>query len=276
EGGYAGLMYAPLALCGYSEAFRAPFAAQLNPHVRFAPYPSGDLAGALEALDAAWTDDVGAVVIEPMLGRGGVLAPAEGFLAALSERCRARGALLVVDEILTGLGRTGRFWAHEGARPDLICAGKALGGGLPVSACIGRGDVMRAWGDPAGEAIHTATFAGHPIGCAAALAALDVIEREGLADRAREVGGAFRRELEGLRRHACVREVRGRGLLLGVVLDDGARTLRLVRALLERGYLVLPAGPGAEVLSLTPPLTIAPELLSGFAAVLDELLAEDA
>lgn len=274
EGGYSGLMYAPLALCGYSAGFRQPFAEQLNPHVRFAPYPRGDLTGALDALDAVFGEDVGAVVVEPILGRGGVVIPPRGFLAALAERCRARGALLVADEILTGLGRTGARWAcdDEGVVPDILCAGKALGGGLPISACIGRGDVMRAWGDPAGEAIHTATFAGNPLGCAAALAALDVLEREDLAARARELGALLLAELEPLRRHACVREVRGRGLLAGVELDDGARTLRLVRALLERGYITLPAGCGAEVLSVTPPLNVAPELLRSFVATLDALL----
>ncbi len=278
EGGYHGLMYGPLALCGYSEGFRAPFAAQLSPHVRFAPYPSQPdaLATGLAAVDALLDDSVGAVVVEPALGRGGVVFPAAGFLRALAERCRARGALLVLDEIFTGFGRTGRRWGQdgEGVVPDLVCAGKALGAGLPVSALLGRGEVMAAWGDPGGEAIHTATFAGHPVGCAAALACLDVLEREDLVTRSREVGAALLDDLQRLTRHRAVREVRGRGLLLGVVLDDGARTLALVRALLERGYLTLPAGMRAEVLSITPPLTIEPELLRGFVDTLDAVLGE--
>ncbi len=273
EGGYHGLMYAPLALSGYSAAFREPFAAQLSPHVRFAPYPRGSRAS-LEAIDALWSESIGAVIVEPMLGRGGVVPPAEGFLSALADRCRARGALLIVDEIMTGLGRTGARWAceREGVRPDVICAGKALGGGLPISACIGRGEVMQAWGDPAGEAIHTATFAGNPLGCAAALATLEVIDEEDLIARADRVGAAWLRELEGLRSLAAVRDVRGRGLLVAVELDDGARTLALVRALLERGYLVLPAGSRAEAISLTPPRTIEPALLSAFTSTLRSLL----
>lgn len=285
EGGYHGLMYGPLALCGYSEGFRSPFASQLNPHVRFAPYPESadELASSLATLDAlleeeGFGDGVGAVVVEPALGRGGVVIPPAGFLAALAERCRARGALLVLDEIFTGFGRTGRRWGHdgEGVVPDLICAGKALGAGMPISALIGRGDVMAAWGDPGGEAIHTATFAGHPVACASALACLDVIEREGLVARAAETGAFLLDELSRLRRHRAVRDVRGRGLLVGVVLDDGGRTLALVRALLERGYLTLPAGPRAEVLSITPPLTIEPTLLRGFVDTLDALLEETA
>lgn len=269
EGGYHGLMYGPLAICGYAPGFRAPFAAQLNPHVRFAPY--GDLAG----VDAVWTDEVGAVVVEPALGRGGVVFPPPGFLTGLAERCRARGALLIVDEIFTGLGRTGARFANDpaagGVIPDLLCVGKALGGGMPISACLGSADVMRAWGDPGGEAIHTATFAGHPVACASALATLDVLEREHLVERSREVGAAWLEGLARLRRHEVVRDVRGRGLMVGVELDDGARTLSLVRALLERGWITLPAGQRAEVLSLTPPLTIELGLLERFT---DELDAE--
>lgn len=267
EGGYHGLMYGPLALCGYAQGFREPFGAQLNPHVRFAPYPSSE-----RELDGAITASVGAVVVEPALGRGGVLFPPRGFLTAIAERCRARGALLIVDEIFTGLGRTGARWANDEVTPDLLCIGKALGGGMPISACIGRSDVMRAWGDPAGEAIHTATFAGHPVACASALAALEVIEREGLAERAGEVGAAWLTDLNRLRRHAAVRDVRGRGLMIGVELDRGERTLALVRALLERGWITLPAGRAAEVLSLTPPLTIERALLERFTRELDSLL----
>jgi len=201
-----------------------------------------------------------------------VVFPPRGFLAAIAERCRARGALLVVDEIFTGLGRTGARWANDEATPDLLCVGKALGGGMPVSACIGRSEAMRAWGDPGGEAIHTATFAGNPVACASALATLDVIDREGLIERARDVGAAWLAGLERLRRHPSVTEVRGRGLMIGVELDGGARTLSLVRALLERGWITLPAGRSAEVLSLTPPLTIDPALLERFTRELDELL----
>lgn len=273
EGGYHGLMYGPLAICGYSEKFREPFRDQLNPHVRFAPYPRGERE--LEAALGAVDETIGAVVIEPALGRGGNVFALPGALSALAERCRAKGALLVVDEIFTGLGRTGAPWGNDEVTPDLLCIGKALGGGMPISACIGRGDVMRAWGDPVGEAIHTATFAGHPVACASALATLEVIERENLAARSAELGRAWLDELARLRRHSSVRDVRGRGLMIGIEFDDGARTLGLVRALLERGWITLPAGRSAEVLQLTPPLTIARELLEGFTRELDRLLEEE-
>lgn len=284
DGSYHGLSHGPLAACGYGDAFRRPFQSQLNPHVVFAPWPAAtaSLADALAAVERACAranEPIGAVLVEPILGRGGVRLPPPGFLEALSSWTRARSALLIVDEVQTGLGRTGarfRFEA-EGVVPDLICIGKALGGGLPISACIGTFASMQAWGAPDKEAIHTGTFFGHPLGSAAALATLDVIEGEGLAERARTVGDALRRELEEfVGRHSVVREVRGAGLLLGVELDRGDRALRLVRRLLEHGYLVLPAGPQGNVIQILPPLTIAERLLSAFVATFDALLGDEA
>jgi 4-aminobutyrate aminotransferase/(S)-3-amino-2-methylpropionate transaminase len=260
DGGYHGLTYAPLALCGYSSAFRDPFAAQLSPHVRFAPYP-GDLAETLRAVDEALDGSIGAIVVEPALGRGGVVFPPEAFLPELEARCREHGALLIVDEIFTGFGRAGARFLFEGnVRPDIVCVGKALGGGMPISACIGSADVMRAWGDPDKEAIHTMTFAGHPIACAAALATLDVIDDEALIDRSARVGEAF---ADRLREAGCA--VRGRGLMLGIERDDA---LSSVRVLLTRGYIALAAGRRAEIVSLTPPLTIDESLLDGLVSAL--------
>lgn len=266
EGGYHGLMYGPLSICGSHPQFRTPFAAQLSPHVRFVPY--GDAA----ALEAALDDTIGAVVVEPALGRGGLVFPPEGFLAAAERACRSHGALLIADEIFTGFGRTGKRFAHEGVfTPDILCVGKALGGGLPISACIGREEVMQAWGDPDTEAIHTATFAGSPVSCAAARAALAVIEEEALVERSRGVGARW---LESLKERVApkVREVRGRGLMVAVELIDGHRAARVVRGLLERGWLVLGAGPGEASLQLTPPLTIDEALLDAFIDALDETL----
>jgi 4-aminobutyrate aminotransferase-like enzyme len=270
EGGYHGLMYGPLALCGYAPKFRQPFAAQLSPTVSFAPYPRGpgDVERVWEALDGV--SDLGAVVLEPALARGGIRFLPEGFWEALRARVHARGGLLVADEIYVGLGRTGRYFAHpEGAPPDLLCLGKALGGGMPISALVGPAAVLEAWGDPAGEALHTATFAGHPVACAAGRAALEILEEEGLVERAATVGARFRDRLAAA---LPTYEVRGRGLMVGVEIGDGDRTLALLRRLLERGYLALPAGAGAEVLALTPPLVIGEALLDAFVAVLHEEL----
>lgn len=284
EGGYHGLSLGALPVCGYQEGFRQPFAGQLSGHVTFAPYPASDMpvqlaiAQVLEALEAA-PHTVGAVIVEPIQGRGGVRVPPAGFLAELSALCRAREIVLIVDEILTGLGRTGsRFLSVEaGAEPDLICLGKALGGGLPTSACLGRAEVMAAWGDPGGEAIHTATFLGNPLLAAAALAALDVLEEQRLADRARRSGEYLAERLRELMpRHAAISEIRGQGLLQGVVFEEAGAALAVMQPLLERGYITVPAGANAEVLSLTPPLTVTQALLDGFVRALSQVLTEQA
>lgn len=266
DGGYHGLTYAPLSVSAYAERFRSPFSAQLTRTVEFAPWPhpDEDVESTLASWDVDWSG-IGAVVVEPVQGRAGVRLPPSGFLAALGETCRANDALLIVDEIYTGLGRTGNWWRSvaDGAMPDVICAGKALGGGLPVSACLGRESVMQAWGDPDREAIHTGTFYGDPIGAAAALATLDIIEREDLAGVAARRGDELASTLSS-RDLPHVREIRHVGLMLGVELDRDALGLRVTRAMLERGYLVLPAGPQADVVQLSPPATISDAQLDGF------------
>lgn len=279
EGGYHGLEHGPLAACGYSAKMRAPFAPQLNPHVLFAPYPDARVTvdDALLAVERAWGehDDIGALLIEPVLGRGGVVLPPPGFLAALRGLCERRGALLIADEVLTGLGRTGALFAsvQQGATPHVLCLGKALGGGLPVSACIAEASVMAAWGDPEGEALHTGTFFGNPLACAAALAALDVLQRDDVCARSARVGAA---QVEQLRARfgSRVCDVRGAGLLIGIELASGGRALALGRALLERGYITVPAAADARVVSLTPPLVIEEAILAGFADALEASLDE--
>lgn len=275
EGSYHGLTYGPLAVSGYAERFRAPFAAQLQPDVCFAPWPAPKTAvdAALCALPSDWST-IGAVIVEPIQGRGGVRLPPPGFLKGLARLCRERGALLIADEILTGLGRCGAWWrsVDDGALPDLICVGKALGGGLPVSACIGRHEVMQAWGDPDQEAIHTGTFYGDPLGSAAALATLDVIEGHGWIEAAAIRGKGFADVL----RHAAlpgVGEVRQAGMMLGLQLNRKSQALILARALLERGYLVLPAGARADVIQLAPAVTISDDQLEGFVSALRSALA---
>jgi len=275
EGAYHGLSYAPLAACGLSAAFRAPFEAQLAPTVRFAPYP-GDAREADRALGvvraALRTGEVGAVLVEPILGRGGCVVPPPGFLGALRQACDDHGALLVADEIWTGLGRSGAWLASvaAGITPDVVCLGKGLGGGLPVSACVGREEVMRAWDARGGGAIHTATHFGAPPACAAALATLAELRRGRLVDRARRVGDRWRARLALAVEGRGVVGVRGQGLMIGVQVEGGAaRALAVTRALLAEGYIVLTGGAAGDVLTLTPPLTIDEPLLAPF----DEALA---
>ena len=248
SGSYHGLSLGATPLGAYKPAFADPFREILHPDVHHAAYgaPASELRALLE------TGRIGLVLVEPVQARGGCRAPPDGWLAELASLAAAHGALLACDEIYTGFGRTGVPFAcsADGVIPDLLCVGKSLGGGYPLSACLGRPHVMAAWGASAGEALHTQTFLGHPIGCAAALVTLRRLD-----DTARacaRLGAALTEDLaaEGL-------SVRGRGALLGVQL--GPRSLGVARALQLRGFLALPAGVQAEVLSLTPPCTLTPD-----------------
>jgi 4-aminobutyrate aminotransferase-like enzyme len=277
DGGYHGLSHGPLAACGLRPTFREPFAGQLNPHVVFAPYPrdAASLGGSLAEVERALaTGGIGAVLVEPILGRGGCVVPPSGFLPALGDACARSGALLVCDEIWTGLGRSGAWLAslEAGVVPDLVCLGKGLGGGMPISACIGRASAMAAWGAHGGTTIHTATHFGAPLACAAALATLAALEDGGLADRARDVGARWAGRLRDRLESCGVTDVRGRGLMIGVELEGGAaRALSVTRRLLQRGWIVLTGGVAGDVLTLTPPLDIDEPLLDAFADALAEV-----
>ncbi|MCC6215414.1 MAG: aminotransferase class III-fold pyridoxal phosphate-dependent enzyme [Polyangiaceae bacterium] len=279
EGSYHGLGYAPLAVSSFRPGYRAPFAAQLSPHVRFLPFPAS-AAGAAFVLERARVElargDVGAIVVEPILGRGGCVVPPPGFLSTLGAEARAAGALVIADEIWTGLGRSGAWLASvdAGLTPELVCLGKGLGGGLPISACVGAPGVMAAWRRRP-EVVHTSTFAGAPLACAAALATLDTLSRGGVVTQARGRGDHALAELRAAVGGAPgVREIRGAGWMIGVDLGDvpGAAA-RLASRLLEAGYLTSTGGGEREVLVLTPPLTLPEELFSAFVRALGDALS---
>ena len=267
EGSYHGLTLGALATT-HREHFRAPFVSRLAEHVHFVPFPStsGEAEQVLERIDellAAETPvPVGAVIVEPMQGRAGVRVPPPGFLAELAIRTRLRGALLIADEIFTGMGRTGDLLAcdHDGLAPDLVCLGKALGGGMPLSACCGPASVMDAWPPSTGEAIHTSTFLGHPLSCAGGLGFLEALETEDLVARAKHLGARALDYLAvGLDGCDGVLAVRGRGLMLGIELVGGERSASgpvIAERALERGLFVLPAGADGEVVELTPAATV--------------------
>jgi 4-aminobutyrate aminotransferase-like enzyme len=267
EPSYHGLTLGALAVTSREE-FRSPFAAHLHGHVRRLPF-GGDFDRVLAR------GEIGAVVVEPIVGREGVLIPPAGWLAGLAESCRLHGALLIADEIFTGFGRTGRLFAveHEGVRPDILCCGKALGGGLPVAAVIARRELFRCWETP-GEARHTATFLANPLSCAAAIATLDVIQEEDLPARAVHLGkGLGERLATWPDRFPAVEEVRGRGLLWGVQLRTPEIAKRWMLEGWSRGVLLLAGGPEGRVAQLVPPLTIREEQLAAAVEILEELLA---
>lgn len=269
SGAYHGLTLGALGATA-REAFRAPFAAHLHEHLARLPFG----AAGPEVCAALSSGPFGAVIVEPILGREGVVLPPPGWLRSLSVVCRDAGALLIFDEVFTGFGKTGAWFAAqaEGVRPDILCCGKALGGGLPIAAAIGRREVFSHWPD-AGEALHTATFLAHPLSCAAALATLAVLEEEGLVERAARLGETIAPRLrQWPERFAVVRETRGRGLLWGVDLapDAAAEVAGRIR---QRGLLALSCGPRGNVLQLAPPLSIAEEQLLFALATLEDGLA---
>ena len=280
EGAYHGLTLGSLATTD-REHFRAPFARRLYGGVAFAPFPDPLRHGAnaariaLERVEellgagAPNGDRIGTVIVEPVQGRAGVRVPPEGFMAELSTLARKAGAVVIADEVFTGMGRCGGLYASQrvGLEPDLVCLGKALGGGLPLSACVGRSEVMDAWPESTGEAIHTSTFLGHPLACAAGLAVLDALEGEGVPARARTLGERLVAGLrDALRGADGVAEVRGLGLMIGIELARGSDAkpavgagARAARGALKHGVLVLPAGEHGHVLELTPSVGLTDE-----------------
>ena len=274
EGGYHGLLGMSLATNGAAR-FREPFAPLLADSTQWLPFPSGDAEEGERVLERvqrllASPEAPGAVLVEPIQGRGGVVVPPPGFLGGLRELCDGSRTVLILDEIFTGMGRTGRRFAleSEGILPDLLVLGKALTGGMPLSVAVGTPEVMGSWPRTTGEALHTATYLGHPVACAVGTAAIDILVDEGLAERSQKMGALAQEWLkERLGDLVQVGTIRGRGLMVGIPLLDaeGRPSSKLASAVthsaLAQGILVLGSGPGGHVLSLTPPLSIPEALL---------------
>lgn len=266
-GAYHGLGYGALNAT-HREHFRSPFRSQLRDFGHFVPFPTTrhELAVTEDSIRRLLNSrSIGAILVEPMQARGGINIPPKQFLQLLRRLCDEHGALLILDEIYTGFGRTGAWFAceHSGVAPDLICLGKALTGGFPLSACVGRADVMdAAWPESTGEAIHTSTFLGHPVGCAMALAQIAEIRRLKLVGRSKTLGDFLLAELGRLQSPALRLKARGAGLMAGLELThhDGSpatmESLAIIKRLLHRGFIFLPEGEHANVISFTPPLTI--------------------
>ncbi|MDX1412824.1 MAG: aspartate aminotransferase family protein [Candidatus Promineifilaceae bacterium] len=220
----------------------------------------------IEPLAEVLNEDCAAVILEIVQGEGGVRLGSQKYFQEVEALCRERGALLIVDEVQTGFGRTGRWFAfeHVGIVPDLLCLGKAIAGGVPMGA-IALGP--RVGQLPVG--IHGSTFGGNPLACAAAIATLEVIEGEGLVERAEDLGSYFLQQLTCIE-SPLVREVRGIGLMVGIELK--IRAMPVVKALADNGVQVLTAGP--TVLRLLPPLVISRSELDDVSAVIKKVLSE--
>ena len=270
ENSYHGLTYGALAVT-HRNHFRAPFERQLFGHVHFAPFPKDELslAAALSWIDRIIAQaekgehPIGSIIVEPIQGRGGIVVPHEDFLMEVRKRSDGKRCILIFDEIYTGIGRTGYWLAAEkwGVVPDVAVIGKGLSGALPLSAAIGSRDVMSSWPVSTGEAMHTSTFIGNPIACAAALAQIEAIERNALLDRARALGTRIQERTRTWVDAQLIREARGVGLLQGVVLNDPGRAMRVVTECLQRGVILLLEGPAADVLAVTPPAVITDQQL---------------
>lgn len=294
DNAYHGLGYGALNTT-YRTHFRAAFRSQLGEFGKFVPFPHfRDAPGAAAGLDRVErairkhlrSTSIGAVLVEPIQARGGIIVPPPEFLPLLRQLCDEHGLLLILDEIYTGFGRTGRWFACEqsGVIPDVICLGKALTGGFPLSACVGRAPTMdAAWPASLGEAIHTSTFLGHPVGCAMALANIREIEGRSLIAQASALGRFLMDRLSNLSTTApkvLQLRARGEGLLAGVelLLSDGspatAQALACIKQLLHRGFIMLPEGEHANVISLSPALTITKKQLATAVDMLAVSLSE--
>jgi acetylornithine/N-succinyldiaminopimelate aminotransferase len=262
EGSFHGRTIAALAATGQPQK-RAPFEPLVD-WIRFVP--PGDAAALDEGLAPG---DVGAVLLEPILGEGGIVALSPEYLRAVRDRCDASGALFAADEVQTGSGRTGRWLALEaaGVRPDVVTLAKALGGGLPIGAVLARADLAFGPGE------HGSTFGGGPIPCAAALAVLDTIEAEGLLANTSAMGALLRDEVARLAPSSALTDIRGDGLLCGFRVP-GENATDVVQALLARGVLASTAGP--DVVRCTPPFVIGPAEIDEAAKALAAALQDAA
>jgi 4-aminobutyrate aminotransferase-like enzyme len=271
-GGYHGLGYGALTVTG-RDLFRAPFAPQLADFATFMPFPDDGASPApdektflREAETVLGRGDIGAILVEPVQGRGGEIVPPDWFLPRLRELASRFGALLILDEIYTGFYRTGPRFACDrwGVRPDLICLGKALTGGFPLAACVGRANLMdAAWPESDGEALHTSTFLGNPLGCRMALQSLELFEAKPWRCEVERLGAHLQRHLRELQEAGAPwGRAHGLGLMQGLeIIDhagnpDAARAGRMVEAMLACGVILLSGGVAQNVLSFTPPFVI--------------------
>ncbi len=263
EGSFHGRTLATLSATGNPKV-HAGFEPLVQGFVRF-PYDDVEALTEITASDP----EVVAVLVEPVLGEGGVVVPQDDYLARLRALCDRRGWLLMLDEIQTGMGRTGRWFAHQHGEgiPDVMTIAKALGNGVPIGACLARGRAAEALAPGS----HGSTFGGNPLACSAALAVLDTMREEGLVERARDKGERLREGLaEALRGLNCVREVRGKGLMIGIELNRPCTEL-VGRALARRLLINVTAD---RVIRLLPPLIIDDREIDTIVATLCEVISD--
>ncbi len=260
EGSFHGRTLGSLSVT-FETKFRSAFEPLLLNGVTFVPY--NDVDSIKKAID----DDTAAVILEPIQGESGIRVPSAGYLNEVRELCTENGVLLILDEVQTGFGRTGRWFGkdHDGVEPDIMTVAKALGAGFPIGAMLAKEGIEFEAGQ------HASTFGGNPLACAAALAAIRVIEAEKLVERSRELGEYFMEQVHGkngLASNPAVNEIRGKGLMIGIELTKPCG--ELVEKALDRGVLINCTAD--KVIRLVPPLVIRIEELDTVVSVLRELL----
>jgi len=261
-GGFHGKTMGALSAT-WDKKYREPFQ-PLVPEFKHVPPDN------LEKLTEAVTDKTAAVLLEPIRGEGGVRVPPDEFLPGVRELCDEKNVLLILDEVQTSFGRTGKLFGceHWGVTPDVMCLAKPFAGGLPIGITVAKEPIMSSF--KVGE--HSSTFSGSPLVCAAACAAIDVLLKEKLAERAAALGGYFKAKLEDLQaKYKIVKEVRGLGLMLGVELRYDV--LNIILKAMDRSVLILDAG--RNVLRFLPPLVIEKEQIDKVISVLDTVIGEE-
>ena len=265
---YHGLGYGSMQTT-YRKHFREPFLKQTSSFVRFASFMSeGEEPGRIEKelkkirqwIRSGKSKKIGAILIEPIQGRAGLRPADVRFLKGLRKITRQAKILLIFDEIYSGFGRTGRWFAMEDSSviPDVVCLGKGMANGFPISCCAATKKVFRAWGPSKGEARHTSTFLGNPLGCALILATIDEMKRTGILLRVKKMGKYLRAKVTGLKEEfpLLTRSVRGRGLMIGLELKKKKTASFVMRQALKEGLLILTSGPESQVVTFTPPFTV--------------------
>lgn len=260
-GGYHGKTLGALSVT-WDKKYRDPFM-PLIPQVKHVPF------GNIEKLEDSISTDTAAVITEPIQGEGGVRFPPKDFLKRLRELCDEKDILLIIDEIQTGFGRTGKLFAfqHSGIAPDITCVAKGVAGGIPIGLTLAKNEIMSSL--KVGE--HSSTYGGNPLACAAAAATIDILEEESLPEKARVQGDHFVSRLKQLRcDHAIIREARGLGLMIG--LEMRFEVLDIILGSIDRGVLMLDAG--RNVLRFLPPLVITRTHIDRATEILDEVIGE--
>jgi predicted acetylornithine/succinylornithine family transaminase len=267
EGAFHGRTCGSLSI-SYREVYRKPFE-PLLPGVTFVPFND------LKAAEQAITPEVGMVIIEPIQGEGGVHVPSDDFLPGLRALCDQNEAMLVLDEIQTGFGRTGKFFAceHWNVVPDILVVAKALGGGMPLGGFISRPEVMNILTDP--PLSHMTTFGGHPVSCAAGLASLNIINRDKLVERSAIFGNEIQNRLkEFQKKYPVIVDVRGKGLMIGLEFATPELTKKIVGRAQDLGLILSWSIYAGGTVRVAPPLNVLPEEIDQALNILEKAITE--